>query len=192
MVGYCSKFINAVQAVALSRSHIQHHIVKPDPNCWPGLIEITSMLASMDPKQEQLLPFSFHAVKIFHDLLTKIITSKDQYYREDDLKMMDALLLAKAHTLSHFTIDSKEGDLIQLAAQANAAVSQQIKKYPKLFTKKLKDNNESLTAAGHLEKVSISLDMEIEQNGGQLQGSELRKAVLQGDVMVDLVEQILR
>ena len=68
-----------------------------------------------------------------------------------------------------------------------------VKAHPKLFTKKLNDSTESLTAAGHLEKILISLDMEAEHNGGvAVLGSDLRKSVLQGDAMVDLVEHVLR
>ena len=185
--------MNVVQNVASFRNYVQHQIIKQDVNCWPGLLEITSMLASMNPKQEQLLPFSFQSSKAFQQLLQKIIPGRDQYYRQDDLKIVDALLMAKTYTGSLLTDNSNEEGLMNLAKAANDAVVTQVKKNPKLFTKKLNDkNNESLTAAGHLEKIMIPLDMEIDQNGGHLEGCELKKSLLQGDVMVDLMEQVIR
>lgn len=162
------------------------------PNLWPGLIELSSVLSALNPKQDSSLPYSYHATKTFSALIEKVIPSSSDYFRPRDLQMVSALQATMDCLVDVTTLGSHDA-LKEIVFKGDTAASSCRKKNPKIFGKPYNsDKEEALTAAGHLEKLLIALDTEVEQNGGTLPGSEYRRSALQSDVMVDVMEKILQ
>jgi hypothetical protein len=162
------------------------------PNLWPGMNEISAMLSALDPKQDLSIPFSYHATKAFASLLEKVVPNATDYYRSHDLLMIAAIQATVECLVDICSLDSVDS-LKQLVVTAESAVKTSCKKNSRLFSRSFKtDNAEALTPAGHLEKLMITLDAEVEQNGGSLTGSEFRRSVLESDIMVDMMERTLQ
>ncbi len=179
----------ATRSIAKFQEYVMN-VIQSHPNTWPGLIEISSMLAALNPQQLTSLPYSFHAARAFKAVIGKVLLNPAEYYRSHDLLMI-ASLQAAMDCLINLTTIGTDDELLKLVISGEESVKDICKSHPKLFAKPYTtDNIEALTPAGHLEKLLIILDGELEQNG-QISGSELRKSVLQSDIMVDIMNYVI-
>jgi hypothetical protein len=187
-LGSYSSVVIAAGVVARIRERLQAQTAT-DVNYWPGITEVLSMLSILNPNQHKSLPYTYHTVLAFHALFEKVLSQPHQYYRAQDVLIVKALQCALLCTAD---ITSCRQDEVQnLVNKAQLALLAQVKQTPQLFLRKFDVDSESLTAAGHLEKLLITLDMETEKKGADVPGTNMRKAILQSDVAVDTMDGVL-
>lgn len=171
-------------------------------DCWPGMIEIITNLGIVNPAAEYNYPTAYMTVKVFHALLHKILTQRDEYYTKVDEQIL--LSVEKALELVHAILFVPPGGESQFPEQytpmiakimEDALQSQQlhVKKFARRHVAKVASAQqvETLPAGGHLEKLLIPLDMEQEDLGSLNVGGVVQKDLLKSDIMVDLMGHAL-
>jgi len=179
---------------------------------------MVTLLHQVNPAADCNYPLAYSTVKTFHALLTNVLNNRDQYYTATDEHILHAW--DKAFELVHqlfFATDNNSSHENNIAAAAirqqnftilaQDALQSQSSFVPKFSKRRLglvgnknnagngKEEEESLSAAGHLEKLLMPLDLEQEeQTAGEALniGAVMQKDLLKSDIVLDLMEQTLK
>jgi hypothetical protein len=213
--------LQVAESIGILRSHIHSSCVDLRCSRWPGVLETCSLLVVLNVESGLSLPYTWAAAAAFSDLvgiLEKDRASGDagrsRYNRPMDLTILSALHSAYSALLITTGLTSEQ--VQTLCRSSTTLVSERIKKTPKKFRRTipkggaLSDSSyQEVSPAGHLEKLIAIEDMSREAEtaerhvamGGSAKnvnevvtqvGASLRMGVLKSDVMLDLVERVMR
>ena len=220
-----SQSVSNLSAVADRIGHIHSSLQLTSPlqsSIWPGLSEVGALLLSLNVEGDLSLPYSWRAAEAFQSIVETLcdpsaVKQRNANYRRADDKMILSALDAAFTTLTLVTGLSHE-QLLSLNQKAMDSIVTRIKKTPKKFRRpslqKAGEEYQTMTPAGHLEKVIAVDELEEEDAQKALKASTaggsadvsrnlleedekkgknktLRSRVLRSDVMLDFVEKLL-
>ncbi len=209
------------ESIGILRSHIHSSCVDLRCSRWPGVLETCALLVVLNVESGLSLPYTWAAAAAFGDLVnilekdrTNGDNGKSRYNRPMDLTVLSAL--HNAYSALLITTNLTSDQVQALCKSSSTLVSERIKKTPKKFRRSIPKGGalsdasyQEVSPAGHLEKLIAIDDMSREAEtaerhiaqGGSAKninevvtqvGASLRMGVLKSDVMLDLVEKVMR
>jgi hypothetical protein len=197
-----SDFSDALSAVALFRDEIQKNLplsLAQVPEAYPAPLQMVAMLMQTNVTLKLTLPHCFHVITAAGSLLHHHSPAqRRRYVSASDKKLLNAIDSALSFLHSSEGLSIPADKISTMIEDSMKLIEETVNSKPKLFAApKLPQRStqtskeESLTAAGNLEKVSIFLDFLSEKNESNSILFSEKKLLLRSDILLDMMEAML-
>lgn len=167
------------------------------PEAWPSLLDTATMLMQTNLTVSRSLPASYIQVMAAGSLLhLTSVEERGRYVSKSDRALLAAIDAAMTTLETELSVSPSQlrQDVLDALQQIEIRVNGQPSNFapppmPKQSAKATK--LEALTAAGHIEKVSVFLDQLSEKLQENKVSLNAKKQVLRSDLLLDVLEALI-